>query len=287
MFDNFVDARPQVGLEDADLVYEAVAEGGITRFLGVFYSLDPGSVEAVRSARAYYLDWAAELDAVYIHWGFAKSSDPAADVPSTLERLGLRHFDGFFSGFPYFERDPSRAAPHNGIANTTALWERAAGEGWTGPPDIGLWTFKEDEPRRQRAEGALRTLSIDLGFGGPFFSQYAVTWEYDDATNGYKRSQGRAPHLDGRSGNQLEARNVAVMITSVYSADDDTSHLLYTTTGSGQAVVFQDGIAILGTWSRPDVFSRTRFYDEAGNEIVFNRGQTWIEVLSPGDPLVY
>ena len=77
------------------------------------------------------------------------------------------------------------------------------------------------------------------------------------------------------------------MVTSLRSASDGTSHLLYQTTGSGEAVVFQDGVAIPGTWSRPDISSRTRFFDAAGNEIAFNRGQTWIEVLSYSDPLIY
>ena len=287
MFDNFVDARPQMGLEKADLVFEAVAEGGITRFLGVFWSVEPGRIEPVRSARAYYLDWAAGLDAIYVHWGFARSSVAAADIPSTLSRLDLRHFDGLSMGQPYFSRDPNRLGPHDGIADTDALWELAADNGWSGPPQIEPWLFKEDEPRRVRDAGATAAPTIDIGFGGPFFSSYAVTWEHDPKTNGYLRSQGGAPHADGGSGNRIQARNVAVAVTSVRSAGDGTSHLQYQTTGSGEAVVFQDGVAIPGTWSKPDEFSRIRFFNAAGNEVRFNRGQTWIEVLSFADPLLY
>ncbi len=288
MFDNFVDARPQVGLEKADLVFEAVAEGGITRFLGVFWSDAPGRVEPVRSARAYYLDWAAGLDAIYVHWGSARSSVTAADIPSTLSRLDLRHFDGLSMGQPYFSRDPDRLGPHDGIADTDAMWELAAENGWSGPPEIEPWLFKEDEPTRAPGEAAAAppTIGLGFGFGGPF-SDYAVTWEYDPATNGYLRSQSGAPHVDAGSGNTIQARNVAVVVTSVRSAGDGTSHLLYETTGSGEAVVFQDGVAIPGTWSKPDSQSRIRFFDAEENEVRFNRGQTWIEVLSFGDPLTY
>jgi hypothetical protein len=286
MFDNLANARPQVGLDQADLVFEAVAEGGITRFLGVFWQSEPGRVLPVRSARTYYLDWAAELDAIYVHWGAAKSDGPA-DVSSALSRLGLRHFDGFYSGRPYFARAPDRPGPHDGIADTDALWEASAAKGWTGPPAIEAWQFKEDEPQRAPADGAATASAIDLGFGGPFFSDYAVNWEYDPAINGYLRSQGGAAHVDGGSGNQIQARNVAVLVTSIRSAGDGTSHLLYQTTGSGEAVVFQDGVAIPGAWSKPDAHSRTRFFDTAGNEIAFNRGPTWIEVLSYSDPLSY
>ncbi|MCH7576957.1 MAG: DUF3048 domain-containing protein [Chloroflexi bacterium] len=287
MFDNIVTARPQVGLERADLVFEAVAEGGITRFLGVFWSEEPGSVLAVRSARVYYLDWAAGLDAIYVHWGMARSSVATADVPSALSRLGLRNFDGFTMGGPYFSRAPDRLGPHDGIADTDALWELAADNGWSGPPQIEAWQFKEDEPGRAGDAGATAAPTIDIGFGGPFFSDYAVTWEHDPKTNGYLRSQGGAPHVDGGSGNRIQARNVAAVVTSVRSVGDGTSHLQYQTTGSGEAVVFQDGVAIPGTWSKPDEFSRIRFFDAEGNEIRFNRGQTWIEVLSFADPLLY
>ncbi len=287
MFDNFVDARPQIGLEKADLVFEAVAEGGITRFLGVFWSDEPGRIEPVRSARAYYLDWAAGLDAIYVHWGFAKSSVAAADIPSTLSRLGLRHFDGLFMGQPYFSRDPDRVGPHDGIADTDAMWELAADHGWSVPPQIEPGLFTEAEPLRAQEEAATAATTIDLGFGGPFLSDYAVTWKHHPKTNGYLRSQSGAPHVDGGSGNRIQARNVAVALTSVRSAGDGTAHLLYETTGSGEAVVFQDGVAIPGTWSKPDEFSRIRFFDAEGNEIAFNRGQTWIEVLSFGDPLLY
>ena len=287
MFDNFVDARPQVGLEKADLVFEAVAEGGITRFLGVFWSQDPGLIEPVRSARAYYISWAAELDAIYVHWGRAQSSDPLVDVTATLSRLGVTNFDAFYMGAPYFTRDPARAGPHDGIADVGALWELAAERELSGPPEIEGWRFKEDEPGRAAGNGAVAAPAVDLGFGGRLADDYAVRWEYDGESNGYLRSEGGAPHLDGRSGERIAARNVAVMITSAHSAGDGTAHLVYETVGSGDAVVFQDGVAVPGTWSRADAASRTRFFDAAGEEIAFNRGQTWVEVLSPTDPLVY
>ena len=95
---------------------------------------------------------------------------------------------------------------------------------------------------------------------------------------------GNVPHEDSASGERIRAKNVAVMVTDVCSAGDGTSHLLYRTTGEGRAVVFQHGVAIEGSWEKPSAAERTRFYDAPGNEIAFNRGQTWIEVLALGDP---
>ncbi len=286
MVDNLaIGARPQVNLDQADIVFEAVAEGGITRFLAVYWRGDPGAIEPVRSARVYYLDWAAELDAIYVHWGGARSNGPA-DVPSAISRLGLREMDAFYLGHPFFERDPNRAAPHNGIVNSSALWERAAASGWSGPPAIESWAFKEDDPTRADADAAVSD-TVDLGFGGPFSSDYSVRWTYNSRTNSYLRTMGGEPHKDGASGERIRAQNVAVMVTDVWSAGDGTAHLLYRTTGEGQAVVFQDGVAIEGSWRKPAANERTRFYDAAGEEIAFNRGQTWIEVLAAGDPLSY
>ncbi len=287
MVDNLaIGARPQINLTKADLVFEAVAEGGITRFLAVYWRNDPGVIEPVRSARAYYLDWAAELDAIYVHWGGASSNGPA-DVPSTISRLGLRHMDAFFLGRPFFERDPDRAAPHNGIVHSEALWERAAASDWSGPPAIESWTFKEDVPARGGGPGAVTAATVDLGFGGPFSSDYSVRWTYNRPTNTYLRTMGGEPHKDGASGERIGAKNVAVIVTDVWSAGDGTAHLLYRTTGEGRAFVFQDGVAIEGSWKKPSAAERTRFFDAAGNEIAFNRGQTWIEVLAAGDPLSY
>lgn len=284
MVDNFATgARPQINLDKADLVFEAVAEGGITRFLAVYWRNDPDVIESVRSARVYYMDWAAELDAIFVHWGFATSDGPA-DVPSAISRLGLRHLDGFYYGLPLFERDPNRSNPHDGIANSGALWDQAAGNGWSGPPAIDAWRFKDDDLDRADAVAANR---VDLGFGGPFLSDYAVTWIHDPQTNSYQRTMGGTPHKDGASKQYIRAKNVAVMVTDVWSAGDGTAHLLYRTTGQGRAIVFQDGVAIEGTWEKPSPAERTRFYDSDGKEIAFNRGQTWVEVLAFSDPLSY
>lgn len=287
MVDNLaIGARPQINLTKADLVFEAVAEGGITRFLAVYWRNDPGVIEPVRSARAYYLDWAAELDAIYVHWGGARSNGPA-DVPSAISRLGLRHMDAFFLGRPFFERDADRAAPHNGMVNSGALWERAAASDWSGPPTIQPWIFKEDDPGGTSGPDAVTADTVDLGFGGPFSSDYSVRWNYDRRSNTYLRTMGGEPHKDGDSGKRIGASNVAVMVTDVWSAGDGTAHLLYRTTGEGRAIVFQDGVAIEGSWRKPSAAERTRFFDAAGDEIAFNRGQTWIEVLAAGDPLSY
>lgn len=294
MFDNLLDARPQVGIEQAEIVYEATAEGGVTRLMACYWRNKPGKVVPVRSARVYYLDWARELDALYVHWGAAKSIG-LADVPSAVARLGLDTFDGFYMAEPYFSRHPDRVGPHDGIADTDELWALAAERDLKGPPDMNPWLFKDDEPDRARRRDVVAAPTVDVGFGGVLVGDYAVRWTYEAERNGYLRSYGSVPDVDGGNGEQLLAKNVAVAFTHVSIApgepEDDENEggqrLVFDTVGGGPSVVFQDGIALAGTWAKPDPTGRIRFYDESGHEIAFNRGQTWVEVVATTDPVVY
>lgn len=251
----------------------------------MYWRNDVDLIEPIRSARVYYLDWAAELDAVFVHHGFAQSWT-AADVPSALLRLGIRDLDGFYLGSAVGERDPDRPSPHNVRSSSGLLWATAAAFGFSGPPNLQPWAFKEDQPQLASDPAARAAAAIDLSFGGPFSASYAVRWDYDPAANAYLRSVAGSPHSDGLSGRRIAAKNVVVQITSIYPAGDDV-HLLVETSGEGPAVVFQDGIAHEGSWRKEGPYGRTRFYDSAGNEIAFNRGPTWIEVLAYGSLLAY
>lgn len=281
MIENHPDARPQSGLNQADLVYEAIAEGGITRFMPVYWRSDAERIAFVRSARIYYIHWAAELGAVYVHWG--QVEDPGrVDVWPVLARLNMRVLNGIFLGEQVGYRDPSRYAPHNVYTSTGLLWSTAESHGFAGPPALEPWSFKEDA-QRSATPGFRSAPAIDVTFGNAG-SSYAVRWEYDPASNAYLRTMGGMPHTDGTTGERLSARNVAVQFATLRPSGVKAYNII-DTVGTGAAVVFQDGIAIEGTWRKDSEAGRTRFYDAAGNEIAFNRGRTWIEVV-PGDSAV-
>jgi hypothetical protein len=279
MIENHPEARPQMGMHKADLVYEAIAEGGITRFMAVYWGQEAERIEAVRSARIYYIHWAAELGAVYVHWGQVEDPGPV-DVWPVLQRLNMRVLNGLFQGEEVGYRDPNRFAPHNVYTNTGLLWNTSQNRGYSGPPTLDPWKFKDDTPG-QAGHASAPAVDVTFGNGG---SPYAVRWEYDPATNGYLRSMGGAPHTDGVTGERLTARNIAVQF-AVLRPSGVKAYNIIDTVGTGQAVVFRDGIAIPGTWRKDSEEGRTRFYDVAGNEIEFNRGQTWIEVV-PTDSAV-
>lgn len=104
-------------------------------------------------------------------------------------------------------------------------------------------------------------------------------WEYDKEQNVYKRSQGGQPHLDAATGKQLTAKNVIIVFMRETQLFDKKAHLLYETVGGGKSMVFLDGKVVEGEWLRPDIESRTKFFDSEGEEVAFNRGLIWLEVL--------
>jgi hypothetical protein len=303
MIENSEEARPQSGLSRADIVYEALAEGWITRLMGVFYCNTPFeniTFAPVRSARTYFVDWVSEYDALYNHVGGAGNCnddtvDPRAKALCQIDTYGIKDMDQFGIGYPDCYRNPDRldhpvATEHTMVCFSDNLYKIAAKRGWTKVDERDIpwdknfkqWQFK-DEP----ANGDTGTTnSIKLVFAQGY-AAYDVAWDYDKTTNNYKRSNGSKPHLDLETKEQLAVKNVVVQITKLTGPVDEHGHFLYTTIGSGKALIFQDGKAIVGGWSKKSRISRTVFTDNVGKEIQFTRGPIWIELLPSEQQVTY
>ncbi len=295
MIENHTEARPQSGLSNADVVYEAVAEGGITRFMALFYcNLSDIQVGPVRSARTYFIDWLSEYDALYAHVGGANTAGPA-DALSQIIKYGIRDLNQFSIGFPVFWRDYQRlghpvATEHTMYSTTAKLWEVGAKRGWTATDSAGLrwdknfvsWKFKDEK-------GGGTTADIKVNF---WESQpgYDVEWIYDATSNSYKRKNGGSPHMDLDNNTQLSPKVVVVQLEKEANANDGypgNVHLLYGTTGSGKALIFQDGSVTEGKWIKVNRLSREKFVDSSGKEIQFNGGQIWIQTVPEGSKVSY
>jgi hypothetical protein len=118
-------------------------------------------------------------------------------------------------------------------------------------------------------------------------NEYGIRWDYDKASNSYKRVHGGVPHMDLETKKQLTAKNVAILFAKETGPVDEHAHLLYNNIGSGTGLVFQDGKVIKATWRKPDKAARTLFFDANGKEVQFNKGQIWIEMLDIGTPVTY
>lgn len=294
MIENHQEARPQSGLSGADVVYEAVAEGGITRFLAMFYCQDAGEVGPVRSARTYYIDYASEYAdyPLYAHVGGANQPGPADAISQLTDYdwTGYNDLNQFSIGFPTFWRDydrlPGVATEHTMYSTVDKLWDYAAksrdltnvdkkGNSWD--KNFIPWKFTDDAPAAER--GTSQSMHLEFWSGDP---AYYVDWTYNPKTNLYARANGGKPHMDRDTGKQLMAKDVVVLYLGQQSANDgyeDNVHLLFQTKGTGKAVIFKDGKRINGTWSKAKRTSRTIIKDSTGAEIEFNRGLMWMEIL--------
>jgi len=265
MIENSPDARPQSGLDQAGVVYEAVAEGGITRFLALFQDTAPGYLGPVRSARPYYLLWAQGFDASLAHVG------GSPEALNDIKTWGIKDLDQFANGGSY-TRISSRYAPHNvytSIANLNAIESK---KGY-GASKYTSFPRKIDQPSK-----APNARSVDFAISSYYYNSH---WDYDTVNNRYVRSEGGAAHVQvDQAGNKTQITpKVVIALVMPQGIEADDLHTAYNTIGSGTMYVFQDGIMQQGTWNKPNGPSNFTFTDAKGQPLRLDAGQTWITVM--------
>jgi hypothetical protein len=263
MIENSPDARPQSGLADADVVFEAVAEGGITRFIALYQNSRPSIIGPVRSLRPYYADWAAGFDPSVAHVG----GSPEALTMIRSGNYGV-DIDQFFNG-SYYWRATDRAAPHNVYTSFDKLDALNASKKHT----TSSFTFAPRIDAKPSAKPDASTININVSTG-----VFSVSYTYNATKNSYDRKEGGAAHMDREKG-QISPKVVVALKTSVVLSSDGT-HMSITTSGSGQAYVFQNGIVTEGTWSKASPKGQLFLKDATGKEIKLIRGQTWVTTVA-------
>jgi hypothetical protein len=278
MVDDHSDARPQSGFTAASVVWQAPAEGGIPRYMLVFQENTPGDVGPVRSARSYYIDWAAELRALYVHSG----GSPQA--LATLRAKGngqlVYNADEFRWGGS-FRRVTFNNAPHNLYSTGKQLRALAATRGAADKPIESPWVFGRaaaigNRPLGGRIQVAYRTSTI--------------RYDYDRRSNTYLRSvTGEKAQTDRSTRKRVAPTNVVVMIVRFAPLNDGSNkkRLEAETVGSGPAWVSTNGVTVKGTWKKSSTTGATRFFDAAGRPLTLTVGQTFIQVMETGSKLTF
>ena len=265
VIENHTEARPQAGLSKANLVIEAEVEGGITRFLAFFAdNKKPDRIGPIRSARPYFVDWAKGLSSLYVHVGGS---------PEALAKIikgNVLNLNEFYNE-KYFWRDVINVAPHNVFTSGENLDKYLTKKGLE-KGDFIVWEFKDESDFDNRGDTA--NISIDFER-----DMYEVEWKYDKDENSYIRFMAGELHKD-ESGEIIKAKNVAIAYIQAEVIDSEF-RLKMDNIGDGRAVLCLDGDCNEGIWKKLSSTSRIRFYDNSGNEIKFNRGITWIEVVRP------
>lgn len=271
MIDNHPNAYPQSGLDGAAMVFEGLAEYGVTRFIALYNdggSPDMGEIGPVRSTRLYFAQWAMGFHPVYAHAG--GSPDGIALAESTDQ---LINFEALREN-KYTWRDGNRAAPHNLYTRSELLRQFAADKGVSDPvdPDAG-YLFNTIAPAAPP-----EVTTIDYNFltdGGS-----RAGFRYDPATSNYLRVMRGRPHTDRVTGQQLWTRNVVVMqVNEEARVGDAKQRIDQNVIGSGAARFFIAGQAIDGTWRKNSPETALRFFDANDQEIVFNLGPVWVAAI--------
>lgn len=272
VIENHPDARPQSGLGQAGVVYEALAEGGITRFLAFFLENRPSAIGPVRSLRTYFVDWGLEFNAPVAHVG------GNADALDMVGPTGMKDINQFAHGASFY-RTRDRVAPHNAYTSADLMDALLKKLGYDKPADFKPSPRKADTPSSNVLHPVI---GINYSYTG-----YQVEYRYDATCNCYARFLAGQPHIDRNDNQQIKVKNVVVefMPTSYGKSRLGEQTTKMGTPGSGRAIVFRDGEAIEGTWSKTAHKDRTKLVDASGKEIPLNKGNTWYSIV-PTDKTV-
>jgi hypothetical protein len=281
--DNHTGARPQVGLERADIVYEEPVEGGITRFIAIFQSKDAPKVGPIRSARLTDIDVLAQYGKPLL--AFSGAAGYVVQAVRHANLVSLR-----YGQFPsIYRRDSSRwVAPHNLFSNTRDLWRVGARANPTPAPALflfGALATPPPSPTPTSSPSASPTSAVAAWPKGrmatiPFGGAWTAVWRYDSTSHRYLRWHGSVPHrtLAGQVGaTNVVVMRVATQRTNASAAAHGTPELKLV--GSGEVVVLRGGVRIAGRWSRTSLEAPTTFTDQLGRPILLAPGITWIELV--------
>ncbi|GIW63774.1 MAG: hypothetical protein KatS3mg091_576 [Patescibacteria group bacterium] len=299
MVENHTDARPQSGLQSADIVYEAVAEGGITRFLAIYYCQSAAYVGPVRSARVYFINILEGYGnyPLYAHVGGANIEGPT-DALGLIVKLGWNLYNDlnqFSVPFPYFWRDherlKDRAIEHTVYTSTDKLWQFAEnkrkltdvdedGQRWN--DGFQNWEF-EDKPNKS---GNINKISFGF-WNNQFANDFSVVWTLDPETKYYTRENGGKPHLDLNTNKPLSFKTIIILFAQETRTGNEKGHILYKLTGSGDGLIFYNGLVEEITWKKTKTTDNFKFYDADGNLVKLPKGKIFVEVLPIGNQVEY
>jgi hypothetical protein len=265
MINNHIDARPTIGLAQANVVYEAEVEGGITRLMALYASEENlEEIGSIRSARPYFLEWVNEYDALYVHCG----GSPEALVQ--IIKDDIWDLNEFYNG-KYYWRDTARSAPHNIYTSTEKLNNYFEAKNIQ-VGNYSPWKYKDDLHLEARPASS----SVEVFYR---LKSFIVEWRYEKSSNTYARYVAGELQKE-KNGEYLSAKNIIIQ-TADAEVLDEKLRLRMDVIGDGDAIVCMDGTCESGEWRKKRKTSRTRYFNFSDQEFEFNAGATWIQVVRP------
>lgn len=270
VFNNFKTVSNQSGIGQADIVYEGLVEGGITRLLGIGENYSGDRIGSTRSARHYFVSVADEYDAIFIHYGKTKYAT------SKMKELGTDHMDGTDGiGNVIFYRDKNIKEPHNAFASLEGIQKAIKKKGFETEYKEGYqshFTFYEEDTDLTTGTSAQR-IDVKLSsYNSPYFT-------YSETDKLYYRFQFNGPHIDSLTGDQLAYKNVIVQFVKEWDIDKNGYQTMDLEDATGKGYYFTNGKMVPITWKKKEADSWMRYYNEAGEELTINPGKTFITLF--------
>lgn len=268
MIDNNIDAQPQAGLNDAYMVYEIIVEGGESRLMALFKGVSLDKIGPVRSSRHYFLDYALENDAIYVHYGWSPQAQ------SDISSLGVNNINGISETTKEFWRVKDKRSPHNVATSTEKILEIANRKGYrTTSSQDSVLNYTTDEVNLDEGQVA-EDITI------PYSASNRVEWIYNSETKRYTRYSKGDKQTDWTTGEDITAKNIIVefIANSTLNDGENKGRQTMNTIGSEEGYYITNGKAIKITCEKTTRSSQTVYKDENGNEIDVNDGNTFVQI---------
>ena len=268
MIDNNIDAQPQAGLNDAYMVYEIIVEGGESRLMALFKGVSLDKIGPVRSSRHYFLDYALENDAIYVHYGWSPQAE--ADIST----LGVNNINGISETTKEFWRVTDKKSPHNVATSTEKILEIANRKGYrTTSSKDSVLNYITDEVNLDAGQ-----IAEDITI--PYSQSNTVEWKYNSETKLYTRYSKGKKQTDWTTGKDVTAKNIIIefIANSTLNDGENKGRQTMNTVGTKDGYYITNGKAIKITCEKVTRSSKTVYKDENGNEIDVNDGNTFIQI---------
>ena len=268
MIDNHDDARPQVAINDAYIVYEIIVEGGYTRMMPIFKGQDIDKIGPVRSARHYFLDYALEHDAIFVHFGHSPQAE------SDIKKLDVEDIEGLYYSSKQFTRTSGKYAPHNVIVSTDSILDIAEDKNYklTSNKESVL-NYTVDEVKLEDGISAEKVYI-------PFSTSQNVTFEYDEDEQRYVKYANKKKQTDWVSKDDITFKNIIITFADNYALNDSSGkgRQGLSNTGKKDGYYITNGKAIEITCTKNSRESQTIYKDLDGNEINISDGNTYVGI---------
>lgn len=271
MFNNIQYASPQSGISDASILYEALVEGGITRLMGIYEDVKSDRIGSVRSARHYFVSFADEYDAIYVHYGHTKYAD------AKIKQLGIDTLSGLSGiGTTVYYRDKSIKAPHNAFASSEGIQKGTNQLGYRTEYKEG---FESQHFQFYEEDSELTSGKIAMKIHLPYSNSFTSVCEYNIKDKLYYRQQFQKPHTDQNTKEQLAFKNIIIQYVNEWNIDKNGYQTMDIENSSGTGLYITNGKAIDITWQKNESTKKMHYYDMNNNVLSINPGKTFISIF--------